>query len=1709
MQWIDLSAHQVYLLPKKLPSGIVVLVLAGSVQEEAARALGFDKTPRDVWYTLKFSRPGGGLKPISVSTFLPFYPQAQIREMALEEVLGTTLQTQHEESDTHKIARDYRRLGTNHLGEAVYQDAVGRLIIRNNQPVYVQPSANNQPDFLLAGTRQHLDRKASFLCAQGYVRELAQGSEGTGTDIKDLYRLLTQTPTDTELTPQDYRQLFNLEASIESAVALEIRRLSLQHGMDASRLLNETAALDSRTPRLRIDDFENPDALERGFTPLLALAATHLAKTANKRILLPYAANGMVAGLVPKADSVTIMPDYRQSGLLDADLERLDGNVYIQAADLDKHNYAPESTDVMMMAAPITGNGGILDELPLNNPSHYESARALSTITMAGQAVVMFNGTQADLDNPPENQSVSSFLDWATRHYEVKNVLLLDPTLFGRRGEWRPAYLVYINGRRWTPGNYPHPEILTLHSRDELIEHLEKGVQQQLKTDHADIETLSYFLQQYNETHSKAGGVVLNDFQRPYVPMSQLGEPELAVPKNLLTPTRIAFNRYARKYGRPDENVESLLNVSQEELEKVYAPEQIDALALADAQIKSGRGMLIGDQTGTGKGRIIAGLLVSRIQQGQIPVFVTKTPDLFSDIYRDFEDIGQAEYFQPLLINDTTVVDMDGYPQHQFDRAAVERFTEDGVLPDGTTLILVTYQLLSQAAKHLNDRYHIRRRRPIEIDYPARRALRILEHAKGRLVVLDESHLATGDGAFYIATNQLKENAGEKLDSSATFMRDAKSLRLYRNLFPQSIDTPDLIRIVRRGGAPLQEVLSQMLVSDGVMLRREHNFSGTQISHLVDHSREPFHHLVANHVAKYMHKVNELKAQLQTYIEAMPKYISKHTDDNYRKLLQVRGELKRHFKTDDMGFANIAHQLAEQLVVALKQEHAADKAIEALNAGQKPIIAVNHTGSSLHDWLLPKASQKDLDGDLFNTDVTAPYPDIKDILRKATDRLMMIKLETHNEKTGRRRTFKEFNVLTDFPDHPLYQALTALVKDIHAVIDLVPDVPFAPLDYIRDRIEAAGYTVGEISGRKRMVVRRGNRALYMPINKHYSKTEERRRFNNGELDALLGTKAITTGNSLHSSRRFGDQRQRRLIEAQLMPVIHDRIQLFGRVSRRDQVSKPEIDSLSTGLPIEERMLAMSNENLKKMSASVTSNRQSAQAIETYDLFNKEGDDAVMRTLAREPDWMDIMQLSAGQVENMMKEASGTLARKVTGLMILMSVDDQTKMLNNIQKEYDYILQNEEGSLANSVRKGELDIKAKEIRRAHYQGTVKTHYDSEFDKPVDLIEIEFDIESNLPTPAKLQAEIARAENMMRVKGYITQDDEVLPRHLAYLQKQREDILGGYAARFNLDPDNLNEKAQGYLLYQSYVRDYDAFEKVIKHLRPGMIMGLGQTKVILDVRPPEKLERVLVSGAWQVRVLDLYWGTTSTSSLEQIAYFDTDKVRHYTPEDPINETLTLYANKKVPMTRILLGGNLFEASRIAVEDGLGRPVIYTDHHGQRHGAILCPMDTSWKDMLNRPSPFEDNDAALAYLLTRSKSLISTPGRYDPQVSIKIDYSEGNVVLSAPKTMFDSGSTFGDPLRHRFGNSRVETYSKVRDSMEMSIQEAINFGLIGHIRLHRGQIYSLVRDNRAVRQYQEDYKLGKATPLHEILTESGAVATQDEQIAAAEAVLADIRI
>ena len=301
------------------------------------------------------------------------------------------------------------------------------------------------------------------------------------------------------------------------------------------------------------------------------------------------------------------------------------------------------------------------------------------------------------------------------------------------------------------------------------------------------------------------------------------------VPINMRTSIDNSLDAVREKQGDIDAFVASELGYEPDELGRYFASEQVDALALAIDNIKRGKGFIIGDQTGIGKGRVNAAIIRWALKNKRIPIFVTEKPNLYGDMYRDLGDIGIQDFLsrEPRILVTNAGLRMPLDESGKAKIATAEPAVHNRLLDSLTganfgekfDMIFTNYSQMQTVKQG---------------DTPRRRFLANI--APGSVVIFDESHNAGGQSAPLPGqpanragfARDLVRSANGAFYSSATYAKRPDVMDLYAATdMSMAVDDPkELGAAIQRGGVPMQQVVASMLAKAGQYIRRERSFAG-------------------------------------------------------------------------------------------------------------------------------------------------------------------------------------------------------------------------------------------------------------------------------------------------------------------------------------------------------------------------------------------------------------------------------------------------------------------------------------------------------------------------------------------------------------------------------------------------------------------------------------------------------------------------------------------------------------------------------------------------------------------------------------------------------------------------------------------------------------------------------------------------------------------
>jgi predicted RNA methylase len=298
---------------------------------------------------------------------------------------------------------------------------------------------------------------------------------------------------------------------------------------------------------------------------------------------------------------------------------------------------------------------------------HLMALRALDCMKDNGKAAIIIGGhTRYDKKGRIQKGKNRFFFNYLFSRYNVVDVIPIDGSkLYSRQGTSFDTRLMLIDGRKSQPsGAAP----LRNAERDAVVDSFEELYDRVMSVTTPRQE----FAMTKLELEAQALALELellsfDELGMPYTPASSsCFVLNTVVPDSMGFETHSALQRIKEAVGGDiDEYVRIKLNYrSNVELCKALSAEQIDAVAMSIYNIEErGVGMIIGDQTGIGKGRIAASIIRYAVEQGVQPVFITEKANLFSDIYRDLSAIGSS-HLVPFIVNGreskTDIKDEDG-----------------------------------------------------------------------------------------------------------------------------------------------------------------------------------------------------------------------------------------------------------------------------------------------------------------------------------------------------------------------------------------------------------------------------------------------------------------------------------------------------------------------------------------------------------------------------------------------------------------------------------------------------------------------------------------------------------------------------------------------------------------------------------------------------------------------------------------------------------------------------------------------------------------------------------------------------------------------------------------------------------------------------------------------------------------------------------------
>lgn len=1113
-------------------------------------------------------------------------------------------------------------------------------------------------------------------------------------------------------------------------------------------------------------------------------------------------------------------------------------------------------------------------------------------------------------------------------------------------------------------------------------------------------------------------GVVENAGRVPYATLSNLDAQGTMMPANMATAITGALAKLSQRRGDVDEFVSRALGFdSPAELRGRLYAEQVDGLALTFDAFDRGRDMVLGDLTGIGKGRQIAGVIRFAYQQGLTAIFITKEQTLYNSMAREMAVLGMADVIDQrhlLITNSGVGIENELGEELVKGRSAstLQEIYETGELPQGIRVVFTTHSQLSTKA-----------------DTPRANWLRQI--AQDSTVIVDESHLSAGvESLCGVNVRAIMESARHNLSSSATSAKEAKNLGLYRGTDLSLLgNQAQVMEILQKGGAAAMEAVPLMLAQEGQYRRLEHDMS--QAEYLTPDVPEE----LAPQIRTNMDALSTALRALLDLQSVVSQYNQDVNNNEYivrQRMADERRQIARRNREvlglSSMHFSSTLHHFSQQALLAVHADWYADLAIQSARDGNKPVLVVQSTMESVLNEVIRVVSEHDVPLDDLVVEMN-----FGNVLKRMANKITEINV---NFPDGAHR----FNLQDDalhlegrgLPEqlqiilaggHLNVQGnVRAAIARFNTAVERIPNsIPVSPIDYINDKITAAGFPMGELTGRKWRAEQVAPGTYRITRRSDSSKRDRQRivnAFNSGEMVGLTLNRAGATGIDLHADRRFSDQRKRDMLLLQADDDIYNLQQALGRVFRANMVEAPRYTIPGSAVPVAVRSMAIMRRRLSNMMSLTRGSRDSEMTSSMPDIFNWVGCEAALKYLEDNPGVAEAIGLNLAVEANKINEQGGDtgLASRVTAMGLLLPCTTQDEMMDGLISAYENKLEELEQRGVNPFRSRHMDVKAEVVNEVTLYPATGT---SVFESEIKLKELRYHDELPALSPDTIRTliSIGRASLTLAEGASRNWSRKPLLEVMDTITARLENTLATFRGLFD-EGANQTLEEQANSRYDSLTtraaRDYlsvRAFADRVKlgghlHLKLDSdapidlhIVGIEPPSMARSMHDPFEWRMLLVSKEQHCRQVRIPLATVISEAMQaqKQAYMQTEDADPAAfvydwanlanlVSDPqqdlidengnfVPEIMASYENLprgQIEMRRHVLSGNLLKAISLASDLGKGLPSTYTLANGSREFGVMMPSNFDQIRLLEMPVDLGSSDTIEAYICHRAGSM-----------------------------------------------------------------------------------------------------------------------------------------
>lgn len=566
------------------------------------------------------------------------------------------------------------------------------------------------------------------------------------------------------------------------------------------------------------------------------------------------------------------------------------------------------------------------------------------------------------------------------------------------------------------------------------------------------------------------------------------------------------------------------------------------------------RGFFIGDGTGLGKGREIAGMILDNWNQGRKKaIWISEKHDLLTDAKRDWADLG-------------------GDPNQMIDWTKAIN-SKKGLPDEG--ILFITYDSLKVGPT--------KKRSDSVVDL----VKKWFGEKYDGVIAFDEAHnmgnLIPMKGSRGKKKPSQKAIAGDKLQQvlpnarvayvSATGATNIENLSYASRLGlwgegTSFRDTTDFITKIGRSGIAAMELVARDMKAMGVYLARSISYDGVVYDN-IQHKLSP--------VQRKMY--DGMSEGWQIVLQNFDKAMQVTNSENAKTVRDRRGQIYTNMQ-----------QFYNQVLTSMAMPTVIKDIEKQLASDKSCVIQLVNTNEAAQDRAVSDAKSEGK-SDLDDLDITP-----RQLLVGYVENAFPVnQYEEYIDDNGNIAS----RVVVDSTGQPVVNRQAVRMKEeLIAKLNEI-SIPEGPLDMLLNHFGAD--QIAEITGRSGRVLtvvdENGNEhKQYIKRDSKTANIAETKDFQDGKKRILVFSSAGSTGRSFHADKRAKNQQQR--IHYVLQPgwEASKAVQGFGRTHRSNQVNTPVFRLVSTDVMGHKRFVTSIARRLDQLGALTKGQRQTGSGV---------------------------------------------------------------------------------------------------------------------------------------------------------------------------------------------------------------------------------------------------------------------------------------------------------------------------------------------------------------------------------------------------------------------------------------------------------------------------------------------------------------------------------